>query len=199
MSLETLGIPEIFDAAQVEDWLVQAVGSIAGIEELVAGLATVIDGAGLPIDRLSVGVPFLLPHILGMQVLWARGSPIERRHIPAGPDSSRQLEDSPVATMQCLRCVFPIRHSTRSPEGFADASLGVLMVNLAPVLEVRTLRYFARSLLNVYVGPTASGRVLDGAARRGCADRRCHLVLRSARLDRSGKHTRRCGVDRAVE
>ncbi|NND49471.1 MAG: adenylate/guanylate cyclase domain-containing protein [Rhizobiales bacterium] len=210
MSLETLEIPETFDTAQVEDWLVHAAGGIADIEELVAGLATVIDGAGLHIDRLSVGVPFLLPHILGMQVLWARGSPVERRHIPAGPDSIRQLEDSPVKaayqdgrTTRCrispepqegeypiiadLRAegfsdyaVLAVRFSdqtfkaltiaTRAPEGFTDASLealGGLMVNLAPVLEVRTLRYLARSLLNVYVGPTASGRVLDGEVQRG--------------------------------
>ena len=198
------------DSAAIAEWIVREGAQTGGIEELAAGFAEALAGAGLPIDRLTIGVPILLPHVAGMQVRWYRGRPVERIEFPATAETLRAMEASPVrAAYQdgaMTRCrigpqrsagdypivddlrgdgftdyvALPVRFSdgtfkalsvaTRAPGGFADSdveALARLTTNLAPVLEVRALRHLARSLLNVYVGPTAGERVLDGQIRRG--------------------------------
>ena len=75
-----------------------------------------------------------------------------------------------------------IKHSSRTwlslttdaAEGFADAALDALRA-LLPELGLRmaleTTKESTRSLLRAYLGPNASRRVLDGAFRRGTAER----------------------------
>ena len=60
--------------------------------------------------------------------------------------------------------------ATRQASGFDDRDVDVfgdLMASLAPALEVRSLNHLARSLLDVYIGPSAGGRVLNGDIKRG--------------------------------
>jgi len=62
---------------------------------------------------------------------------------------------------------------TRRAGGFTDAEIASyrrIRDYLAPVLEVHALRYLAHSLMNTYVGPRTSEKVLAGMVRRGDAD-----------------------------
>jgi adenylate cyclase len=96
LSIGTLERDIAAGAPGIQDWLIREAGRISAVEDLVAGLALAIERGGIPVDRLTVGIPFLLPHVLGRQVVWTRGRPVERRDIPPGADAIRQLEDSPV-------------------------------------------------------------------------------------------------------
>ena len=62
---------------------------------------------------------------------------------------------------------------TRRADGFSDADIESyrrIRDYLAPVLEVHALRHQSRSLMNTYVGPRTSEKVLAGMIRRGDAD-----------------------------
>ena len=62
---------------------------------------------------------------------------------------------------------------TRRPGGFSDADIESyrrIRDYLAPVLEVHALRHQSRSLMNTYVGPRTSEKVLAGMVKRGDAD-----------------------------
>ena len=62
---------------------------------------------------------------------------------------------------------------TKRPEGFTDADIESyrrIRDYLAPVLEVHALRHQSRSLMNTYVGPRTSAKVLAGMVKRGDAD-----------------------------
>jgi adenylate cyclase len=63
--------------------------------------------------------------------------------------------------------------STRKPEGFSDAdieSFRLIRMYLSPVLEVHSLKYLSKSLLNTYVGKRTGEKVLAGMIQRGDAD-----------------------------
>ncbi|MBK7579888.1 MAG: adenylate/guanylate cyclase domain-containing protein [Myxococcales bacterium] len=63
-----------------------------------------------------------------------------------------------------------ISYATREPGGFPDSALELLRELLAPLslaVEVRCLEFTMQSLLQVYLGGSASERVLSGAVTRG--------------------------------
>jgi adenylate cyclase len=63
--------------------------------------------------------------------------------------------------------------STKQPEGFSEAdieSFRLIRMYLSPVLEVHSLKYLSKSLLNTYVGKRTGEKVLAGMIRRGDAD-----------------------------
>jgi adenylate cyclase len=63
--------------------------------------------------------------------------------------------------------------STRKPEGFSDTdieSFRLIRMYLSPVLEVHSLKYLSKSLLNTYVGKRTGEKVLAGMIQRGDAD-----------------------------
>ncbi len=63
--------------------------------------------------------------------------------------------------------------ATRSPDGFSDEDIHDLECfsdYLAPVIEVYATRQLAVSLLDTYVGPRTSQRVMQGKIRRGDGD-----------------------------
>ena len=62
---------------------------------------------------------------------------------------------------------------TKRTGGFSNAEIESyrrIRDYLAPVLEVHALRYMSRSLMNTYVGPRTSEKVLSGMIKRGDAD-----------------------------
>jgi adenylate cyclase len=62
---------------------------------------------------------------------------------------------------------------TKRAGGFTDADIANyrrIRDYLAPVFEVHALRHMSRSLMNTYVGPRTSEKVLAGMVRRGDAD-----------------------------
>ena len=63
--------------------------------------------------------------------------------------------------------------STRRAGGFDDDDIHcfrVLRNHLAPVIEVHSLKYLTRSLLNTYVGKRTGEKVMSGMIKRGDAD-----------------------------
>jgi adenylate cyclase len=63
--------------------------------------------------------------------------------------------------------------STRQAGGFSDAdieSFRLIRMYLSPVLEVHSLKYLSKSLLDTYVGKRTGEKVLAGMIRRGDAD-----------------------------
>lgn len=79
----------------------------------------------------------------------------------------------PVLFGQAIEPGAAIIFCTRRPGGFTDAdveSYRRIRDYLAPVLEVHSLRYKSRSLMNTYVGKRTGEKILAGMIRRGDAD-----------------------------
>jgi adenylate cyclase len=60
--------------------------------------------------------------------------------------------------------------STRAPGGFSPDATALCLASLAlltPLLDTHVARLIARSVMKVYLGADAGGRVLDGSVRRG--------------------------------
>jgi adenylate cyclase len=63
--------------------------------------------------------------------------------------------------------------STREAVGFSDADIENfrrLRLYLSPIIEVHSLRYLSKSLLDTYVGKRTGAKVLSGMIQRGDAD-----------------------------
>ena len=63
--------------------------------------------------------------------------------------------------------------STKCAQGFSDNDIGnfrILRNYLAPVIEVYSLRYLSKSLMNTYLGHRTGEKVLSGMIQRGDAD-----------------------------
>jgi len=144
-------------------------------------------------DRHLGARPWSAEH--GMQFLDAYiGSPNQyvrdekqsfRRRLdaPPEPDDHPTLDDLRAEGMVdyfALPLVFGSRIAnvltvaTKSPEGFSDADLEritVLSSLLAPVFEILAMRRMTLGLLDAFVGPRISERILQGQVRRGDGDR----------------------------
>jgi adenylate cyclase len=63
--------------------------------------------------------------------------------------------------------------STKCAQGFSDDDIEnfrILRNYLAPIIEVYSLRYLSKSLMNTYVGQRTGEKVLSGMVQRGDAD-----------------------------
>jgi adenylate cyclase len=199
-----------FDPKPVFDWLTHDGYLVANDMDFMTEFAERVAAAGLPMERMTTGIPILHPQIAGYSFLWTPGEGGSIRSFPATEKTFRMMAASPIRAAyqdgQNLRCPiapepvageypiltdlrtdgftdyssYALRFSdgsfkavtvaTRRPGGFDDTALAAfesLLIPLAPLLEVRTLKLMSRSLLDIYIGPTAGGRVLNGEIRRG--------------------------------
>ena len=87
-------------ANSIAAWLVGQGGVRAGPETLIAGLCERLVAAGVPLSRMSYGVPTLHPELRGRQFIWRRGgkgvSELRHRH---GVERSSYYLDSPVRAL----------------------------------------------------------------------------------------------------
>jgi len=112
----------------------------------------------------------------------ANGAPMVRQRVDreAVADMNPALLDELRAEGMVDYIAWPLEHTlgkrhlvtfaSDAPEGFTDehlASLAAVLPALALVSEIRLKNRLARTLLETYVGPHASGKILDGAIRRG--------------------------------
>jgi len=199
-----------FDPEPVRGWLGRDGYLIADDKTFLTEFALQICDAGLPLDRMSVGIPVIHPQIMGHSYVWLKDGEFIDRTFPATAESMRLRADSPIqAAYQdgknthyhippepvegefgiyvdlrtegfTSHATFAVKFSdssfktvtiaTRRPGGFQDTEIDAfctLIAPLAPLLEVRTLKMMSRTLLEIYIGPTAGNRVLNGEIHRG--------------------------------
>ena len=94
----------------------------AEADALLAGLCERLEATGVPLVRVSAGVPTLHPQLIGRQFIWRRGAPgatvIPYGH---GVEHSPDYLRSPVRALH--RCGGPLRRRLDGPERQLDFPL----------------------------------------------------------------------------
>lgn len=103
-------------------WLVGQGGAPAQAATLLAGLCERLVAAGVPLMRVSAGVPTLHPQLSGRQFIWRRGEP-QVTAIPYGRGVARSSDylDSPVRALH--RGSGPLRRRLEGAEQRLDFPL----------------------------------------------------------------------------
>lgn len=123
---------ERFDPTPVLDWLDGEGYRVADDSAFLGGFADRVVSAGLPVDRLTTGIPILHPQILSHSYLWTPQGGISLRTYPASAETIRKMEASPLRAAyyegRDLRCPigpeprpgeYPILTELRA-EGYTD-------------------------------------------------------------------------------
>lgn len=121
-----------FDPAPVFEWLTHDGYLVENDRDFLTEFARRVAAAGLPLDRLTTGIPILHPQIAGHSYLWTPEDGASVRSFPATEETFRMMSASPIRAAyqegKSLRCPigpepvedeFPILTDLRA-EGFTD-------------------------------------------------------------------------------
>ena len=209
-----LGPEEGWSLAPIGAWLMIEGRHIADPLALLDALASRLNAAGAPVDRLGFTVRTIHPQLLAWGCYWTRregskmftgrhgtqnsdayiGSPVQfvyeqnqpfRRRLK-GLDEQRdpallhELRADGLTDYLALPLGFGsgevnfLTVSTTRAEGFSDGDLErfeALANLLAPLVEILQARRMTLGLLDTFVGPRISARILQGQVKRGDGER----------------------------
>lgn len=197
-------------AVDVTRWLYTDAVRIKDTLDLIASLGERMNAIGIPVDRISTGIPVLHPIVRAQSALWSTDGARELRQFLQTDENHQAYANSPLKAVfehgaivhkritpgredgefgiiadlraegyrDYVAMPMPfsdgtfksIAYATRHEEGFSADQISALRSLARPlgiVCELSTLRRTAQTLLDTYVGPRASSRVLNGTIKRG--------------------------------
>ena len=95
------------------DWLLDGARRIADTPTLMAELGARLNAAGVPLARMTTGIPILHPQVASYSVLWQRGAPVSERAYRMDPKTLESLHDSPIVIV--YRGGGPVRCNPGAP------------------------------------------------------------------------------------